>query len=127
VSSTNLSALTVPLGEVVAFDVIVARALVQAALPKSWLYVWTFVLDSSINKPLQVNATGSKSNRGKSALIAATRPLEFVTVAVFPVRVNVTRLSKLAVVKSNAIEGNTRSVAVSANDGVIIFSPAGNL
>jgi hypothetical protein len=49
-----------------------------------------------------------------------TYPLEFTTVAVFPDLVKVMRASKLAVVKSNASLGSTRSVAVSAYDGVII-------
>jgi hypothetical protein len=56
-------------------------------------------------------------------LIDATDPEELTTVAVFPERVKVTRGSRLAVVKSSASRGKTRSVAVNPNDGVIIFTP----
>jgi hypothetical protein len=50
-------------------------------------------------------------------------PLLFTLVAVAPDRVNVTRGSRLAVVKSSAILGSTRSVAVNPKDGVIIINP----
>jgi hypothetical protein len=82
--------------------------------------VLLFVRLSSINKPLQTSVVGLWSNLGKSAFIDVMSPVELTTVAVLPVRVNVTRPSKLAVVKSNASLGNTRSVAVNENEGAIM-------
>jgi hypothetical protein len=55
--------------------------------------------------------------------MGATRPNEFTTVAVLPALVNVTRGSKLAVVKSKASLGKTRSVAVNPKEGVIMLRP----
>ncbi len=79
------------------------------------------VLDSSIKRPLHANVTGLKSKRGRLAFTVAMKPDELTAVAVLPDRAIVTRESRLAVVKSNASLGSTRSVAVSEKAGVIII------
>lgn len=63
--------------------------------------------------------TGSWSDLGKLALTSTMTPNPLVAVAVSPLRETATRESRSAVVRSSAILGRMRPVAVNPKDGAI--------